>query len=40
MPIRRNKKIFSKKHDYRNVSADWGNARDSVERAVKFLTSR
>ena len=31
---------FCKKHDYRNVSADWGNARDSVERAVRFLTSR
>ncbi len=31
---------FCQKHDYRNTEADWGNARDAVERAVKFLTSR
>lgn len=29
-------------YDYRNTGkdADWGNSRDSIERAVKFLTSR
>lgn len=31
---------FCQKHDYRNADADWGNSRDAVERAVKFLTSR
>ena len=31
---------FCQKHDYRNASADWGSAKDSVERAVRFLTSR
>jgi hypothetical protein len=29
-------------YDYRNSGkdADWGNSKDSIERAVKFLTSR
>ena len=29
-------------YDYRNTGkdADWGNSRDSIERAIKFLTSR
>lgn len=29
-------------YDYRNTGkdADWGNSKDSIERAVKFLTSR
>lgn len=31
---------FCQKHDYRNATADWGNSKDAVERAVKFLTSR
>ena len=33
---------FCKMYDYRNTGADadWGNSKDSVERAIKFLTSR
>ena len=33
---------FCKMFDYRNngEDADWGNSRDSIERAVWFLTSR
>ena len=33
---------FCSMFDYRNngENADWGNSRDSVERAVEFLTSR
>ncbi len=33
---------FCSMFDYRNsgADADWGNSRDSVERAIKFLTSR
>ena len=33
---------FCSRFDYRNsgADADWGNSRDSVERAIKFLTSR
>ncbi len=33
---------FCKMYDYRNsgANADWGNSKDSVERAVKFLTTR
>ncbi len=33
---------FTKMFDYRNngADADWGNSRDSIERAVAFLTSR
>ncbi|MDE7279358.1 MAG: hypothetical protein K2N26_06495, partial [Oscillospiraceae bacterium] len=29
-------------YDYRNTGkdADWGNSRDSIERAIKFLVSR
>ena len=29
-------------YDYRNSgkNADWGNSRDSIERAIKFLTTR
>ena len=29
---------FSAMFDYRNEGADWGNSRDSIERAVEFLT--
>ena len=29
---------FSAMFDYRNEEADWGNSRDSIERAVEFLT--
>ena len=38
--LREDVRWFCDKHDYRNASADWGNARDAVERSVKFLTSR
>ncbi len=31
---------FCKMFDYRNSDGDWGNSRDSIERAVEFLTSR
>lgn len=33
---------FCKMFDYRNAGpdADWGNARDSIERAIRFLTSQ
>lgn len=33
---------FCKMYDYRNTgaNADWGNSKDSVERAIKFLTTR
>lgn len=31
---------FCKMFDYRNADGDWGNSRDSIERAVEFLTSR
>ena len=33
---------FCSMFDYRNsgADADWGNSRDSIERAIKFLTSR
>ena len=33
---------FCNMFDYRNsgADADWGNSRDSIERAIKFLTSR
>lgn len=33
---------YSSMYDYRNTGkdADWGNSRDSIERAVKFLVSR
>jgi hypothetical protein len=33
---------FCKMYDYRNTGAgaDWGNSKDSVERAVKFLTTK
>ena len=33
---------FCKMYDYRNTGAgaDWGNSKDSVERAIKFLTTR
>ena len=29
-------------YDYRNTGkdADWGNSKDSIERAIKFLTTR
>ena len=31
---------FCRMFDYRNKDADWGNSRDSIERAIWFLTSR
>ena len=31
---------FCRMHDYRNQGQDWGNSRDSIERAIQFLTSR
>jgi len=31
---------FCSMYDYRNTGADWGNSKDSIERAIKFLTSR
>ncbi|MFT3952217.1 MAG: DUF6062 family protein [Oscillospiraceae bacterium] len=33
---------YCKMYDYRNAgaNADWGNSKDSIERAIKFLTSR
>lgn len=33
---------YCKMYDYRNsgAGADWGNAKDSIERAIRFLTSR
>lgn len=35
-------KHFTSMYDYRNNTegADWGNSRDSIERAIEFLTSR
>lgn len=29
---------FCKMYDYRNANGDWGNSRDSIERAIEFLT--
>lgn len=31
---------FCKMYDYRNANEDWGNAKDSIERSVLFLTAR
>lgn len=33
---------YCKMYDYRNTgkNADWGNSKDSIERSIKFLTSR
>lgn len=31
---------FCKMFDYRNANGDWGNSRDSIERAVEYLTTR
>ena len=31
---------FCRMFDYRNKGGDWGNSRDSIERAIEFLTSR
>ncbi|HRK92956.1 MAG TPA: DUF6062 family protein, partial [Ruminococcus bicirculans (ex Wegman et al. 2014)] len=33
---------YCKMYDYRNTgaNADWGNSKDSIERAIKFLTTR
>jgi hypothetical protein len=31
---------FCKKADYRFEDSDWGNSKDSIERAIEFLTSR
>ena len=31
---------FCRMFDYRNKDGDWGNSRDSIERAIWYLTSR
>ena len=31
---------FTKMFDYRNAGGDWGNSRDSIERAIQWLTAR
>lgn len=31
---------FCRMFDYRNAGGDWGNSRDSIERAIEFLTAR
>ena len=31
---------FCKKFDYRYENEDWGNSKDAVERAIKFLCGR
>ena len=31
---------FCKMYDYRNANGDWGNSRDSIERAILLLASR
>lgn len=32
--------VFCNMHDYRNAGGDWGSSKDSIERAIKFLTTR
>ena len=31
---------FCRMFDYRNAGGDWGNSKDSIERAIRYLTSR
>ena len=31
---------FCRMFDYRNNGGDWGNSRDSIERSIRYLTSR
>ncbi len=31
---------FCRMFDYRNAGGDWGNSKDSIERAIEFLTTR
>lgn len=31
---------FCRMFDYRNAGGDWGNSKDSIERAIEYLTSR
>lgn len=31
---------FCRMFDYRNAGGDWGNSRDAIERAIRWLTSR
>lgn len=31
---------FCQMYDYRNVGGDWGNSKDSIERAIAFLVTR
>lgn len=38
--LQRDVSHFCKMFDYRNADGDWGNSKDSIERAVEFLTSR
>lgn len=41
-PLREDVSHFCKMFDYRNsgAGADWGNSRDAIERAVRYLTGR
>ena len=31
---------FCRMFDYRNNGGDWGNSKDAIERAIRYLTSR
>lgn len=31
---------FCRMFDYRNIGGDWGNSKDSIERAIEYLTAR
>lgn len=31
---------FCRMFDYRNNGGDWGNSRDSIERSIRYITSR
>ena len=31
---------FCRMFDYRNAGGDWGNSKDAIERAIRYLTSR
>jgi len=39
-PLQKDVSHFCRMFDYRNSGGDWGNSRDSIERAVWYLTSR
>ncbi len=38
--VRKDVTHFCRMFDYRNAGGDWGNSKDSTERAIEFLTSR